>query len=167
MKKLLILILIVTASSCVTQKRCSIKYPVKPELIIKDSIREIVTYRDTTIFVHIKGETVFKSDTIYIKEGVILNKSISAESKLATARAWIGQNRINLLLTDKDTTLTVQLSNAIKEAKYYRERFEQQTIIPEPEKYIPKFVNFLAWVGGLCIGLLLIFVLLKIKKVFS
>lgn len=166
MKHILILILIVTASSCVTAKKCSIKHPVKPELIIKDSIREVVTYRDTTIYIHLQGEKVTVHDTIFIKDGVIVFKPVNAESKFATARAWMFNNNIFLTITDKDTTLEIKLLNALKNASYWESKYKSEKII-EQVKYIPKFIKFLAWVGGICIGLLLIFVLLKIKKVFS
>lgn len=160
-------ILIITAaafllSNCATQKKCARKFPPQTVTIIKDSIREVVTFRDTTIYIKLDPVTVSKTDTVYVKNGVTVFREVNAESNYATAKAWIGQNRLNLTLTDKDTTITVKLNNALKTARYWEMKYstEQKTI---EVKYIPKIIKILSWLGVAGLILALIWVLKKFK----
>jgi len=165
MKKILILTILtgLIFSGCVTQRNCAKKWPPQTVTIIKDSIREKIVWRDTTIFVQLDPITVTKTDTIYIKNGVVQFREIKAESNYATARAWIGQNRLNLFLADKDTTLELRLKNALRDKEYYLSKWnnEKQTVnVP----YTPKFWKLAGWTGIASIILLLLYLGIRIKK---
>lgn len=162
--KFKILILLILISGCATEKRCKLKFPPQTETIIKDSIREVIKYRDTTIYVKLPADTVTTSDTIYIKNGVTVYKEVKAETKLATARAWIGQNRLNLTLADKDTTIEIKLKDALVSKEFWQNKYmtEKQVVTI---KYTPKWINILAWIGGAGIILLILWILRKLKIV--
>jgi len=163
MKYLLIALLVLT--SCVTQKKCNLRYPPQTITIVKDSIREKITYRDTTIFVTLPAKIVTVKDTVYVKNGLVSFRPVTAESNLATARAWISNNNISLTLADKDTTLIITLSNALKNAEFWQSKYnnEKHTVnVP----YTPKFWKVTGWIGIITILLLLLFIGFKLRKVF-
>lgn len=164
MKNLLIIFLLIFVSSCATQKRCYQKFPPQTVTVTKDSIRTEIVYRDTTIYVTLPVETITKTDTIYVKNGSVIFNPVEVETNYAYAKAWTGQNRINLTLTDKDTTLIFRLNKAIKEAKYYEMKYstEKKTVIEYRTK---KFVKVMAWIGGVSILLLVLLILRKFKIV--
>jgi hypothetical protein len=160
-KLIIFVAFVLLASGCVTQKRCNTKFPPQIITVTKDSIRTEIQYRDTTIFIKLPVEKVTVFDTIFIKNGVIQYKEIKAQTNYATARSWIGQNRINLELTDKDTTLIIRLNNALKIAKYWEVKATTETKILPPEKFIPKWIKILAWFGAAFIILTILFLVRK------
>jgi hypothetical protein len=162
MKYLLIALLLLT--SCTTAKRCTAKFPPQTITIVKDSIREKITYRDTTIFVTLPAKIVTVKDTVYVKNGVVSFRPVTAESNLATASAWISNNNISLTLADKDTTLIITLSNALRNAEFWQSKYEKdQKTVNVP--YTPKFWKITGWVGIITILLLLLFIGVKLRKV--
>ena len=157
--------LFLTLSSCVTYKRCQSKYPSARDTIRITTVRDSIVYRDTTIFIKIPGESVHDSVPIPCPEvpGYI-PKRVYAETSLAKASAWWSFPNIKLELIQKDTTIERRLDNAIKEAFHWKSEFEKITVIPEPEKYIPKIVKVFAWVGGLSLLSFVLFIAYKIIK---
>lgn len=147
MKILIPILIILTFASCVSQKRCNSKFPPQTVTIIKDSIRFETIYKDTTIFVTLPVQKVTVFDTVYIKNGIVQFREVKASSNYADARAWIGQNRLNLTVEDKDTTLQFRLDNALKMARYYEMKFNTEQKTLPPEKFVPKWVKVLAWIG--------------------
>jgi ABC-type enterochelin transport system substrate-binding protein len=115
MKKLIFwtFFVLIILSSCATAKKCTKRFPPQTITIVKDSIHTEIQYRDTTVYIKLPVEKVVIFDTVFLKNGVIQFKEIKAQTNYATARAWIGQNRINLELTDKDTLLSIKLKKLI------------------------------------------------------
>jgi len=146
MKSILWAFLVLTISSCVTEKKCTRKFPPQIEVIIKDSIREVTIYRDTIIYLHLPADTILKTDTIIVKEGYLYIEPMYAETKLATASAWISYNKLNLLLTDKDTTIEVRLLNALKTSQFWEYKYKHEKEVVK-EKYIPKFTKIMSKIG--------------------
>ena len=168
MKTIIYTVIILTIfSGCVTQKRCNRKFSPQIETIIKDSIvyKERITYKDTTIYVKLPADTVYKKDTITIVNGNFYIAPIYAETKLASAKAWIRQNKLNLMLADKDTTLEIKLTDALKTAEFweYKYKYEKQTV---KVKHTPKFWKFTGWVGITSLLLVLGYAGLKILRLF-
>jgi hypothetical protein len=159
--KILLITLVLISFGCTSQKRCIRKFPPETFTIVKDSIREIVTFRDTTIYIKLDPITITKTDTIYIKNGVTLFKQVNAETNLATAKAWIGQNRINLTLADKDTTIIITLKNALKSRDFWLQKWSsEKQVINVP--YTPKFWKVTGWIGMISILLIIAYFTLKI-----
>lgn len=168
MKTLFWTIIVLTlTTSCVTQKRCARRFPASPETIIKDSIvyKERITYRDTTIFVKLPADTIFKKDTITIVNGYVHVLPVYAESKMASAKAWIRLNKLNLMLADKDTTLEIKLTDALKTAQFWEMRFktEKQKEIVRV-KYVPVFWKFTGWIGIITFLGIILFLIIKFRK---
>jgi hypothetical protein len=102
--------------SCVTQKRCLQKYP--PQIVeVERVITEINTVtRDTTVYVHLPGNTIFLTDTLIVfKTDSISSKTSFLETPLAWSEAHIKFNKLFHVLHQKDTTLIFRLQGALKE----------------------------------------------------
>ena len=139
MKGLLVLVLFVFMSSCVTQRRCMNRFPPQRDTVIVETVKDSVVYKDTTVFINIPGATRIDSVPIPCPEiASYTPKRVNVETSLARASAWWDPPNIKLELIQKDTTIERRLNNALKEAYYWKSKYEQVTIIPEPVRYIPK-----------------------------
>lgn len=88
MRKILILLTVLLASSCVTQRRCYEKFPPQDTLI---------TWHDTVFFVSLKTDTVYKYGTI--------TDTVYANTGTAGGSAWVINDTIYLNVWQKDTVL--------------------------------------------------------------
>lgn len=128
---------------------------ITPTVIKKDSIvyREKLVYKDTTIYKHLPGDTVNKVDTVWINKwnGLANSKKIYAFTSLAEASAWVKNSKLFLNLTQKDTTIEIRLDSAIKEATYWKEKYQNNSsvVVKEVTKS-PWWMKALAAFGGLC-----------------
>lgn len=161
MKRIIVLGLVLALlSSCVTQRRCNTKYPTSVDTTYIETIRDSIIYKDTIIYVEIKGETIIDSIFIPCPEvpGYVPQK-VFAETELARASAWWSYPSIKLELIQKDTTISIRLDNALKEAYYWKDKYlkvivKPQTIevIPERFKTYRNIVFFIFSLGFLFIG---------------
>jgi len=151
-------------ASCATQKRCGMKFPLPdPEVIVRDSIREKTILRDTTIYIHLSADTVFSSDTLYIKGKTVSINPVTVQSRLAKARAWIDSNSLHLMLTDNDTTIETRLSSAIKESYFWQSKYKEEVRTLPPEKYIPPFWKVTGWMGIIWTALVALILIRKFR----
>jgi hypothetical protein len=139
-KIILFLALISLVTGCATQKRCNIKFPSVNDTIRIEHTRDSIVIRDTTIFISVPGERVVDSVPIPCPPPPpwYVPKKVHAETQYAYAEAWWSYPNIKLLLVQKDTTLQIQLRQAIKEKYYWKSLYEKVHITPSPVKYIPK-----------------------------
>lgn len=117
--------------------------------IVKDSIvyKESITYRDTMIFVDLPKDTVEVEIEIpvpmpgkpYAFDPVLKTKGI------ITVYVKPNGNKINVIAYLNDSTLPVQLENAIKETAYWMEKYHTSVQPPVQVKYIPPFYKFTFW----------------------
>jgi hypothetical protein len=127
-------------SSCVTRRKCDAKFPPVNDTIRIDHTRDSIVIRDTTIYLSIPGERVIDSVPIPCPSPSpwYVPKKVRAETDFAYAEAWWSYPVIKLVLVQKDTTITQQLNDAIKEKYYWKSLYEKVHITPAPVKYIPK-----------------------------
>lgn len=167
MKKIIILLsFILIFTSCVTQQRCNRKFPPETMIIRKDSIiRETKTiFRDTTITIHIPGETKFQTDTVYIKSGVVYFKPSYLKTALAESHAYIQNNRLKHTLTQNDTIIRQRVDNAIRETWERAGRyFKGDEIRIVERKHIPLLFKILSAIGLAA----LIYLAFKIRKILK
>ena len=124
------------------------------EISVKDSIvyKEKIVYKDTTIFKYLPGDTVYKETIVYVDKatGLINSKKLFAFTSLAEAIAWVYNGKLFLNLTQKDTTIEIRLDSAIKEANYWRERYQNNnTVVTKEVTKSPWYMKVLAWIGSL------------------
>jgi hypothetical protein len=102
--------------------------------------RDSIIIRDTTIYISVPGERVVDSVPIPCPPPSpwYVPKKVRVETNNAYAEAWWSYPVIKLVLVQKDTTLQIQLRQAIKEKYYWKTLYEKLHVTPEPVKYIPK-----------------------------
>ena len=124
------------------------------EVSVKDSIvyKEKIVYKDTTIFKYLPGDTVYKNTIVYVDRltGLVNSKKLFAFTSLAEASAWVYNSKLFLNLIQKDTTIVVRLDSAIKEATYWKEKYQSNSsvVVKEVTKS-PWYMKVLAWIGSL------------------
>jgi hypothetical protein len=156
MKYFLYLLLFVSVTSCSLEKRLAKYCPLCTQ---KDSTETIIQYKDTTIT--IPGETVYIQDTLYCDSlGNVLSKLNGVlrdkDGKILKLQTKLQNN----VYTSKATVDTVY--KVIKGNDVYHTKVVTKTLKPERIKYIPSWVIFLAYVGGIVLFILLIYILFKL-----
>lgn len=96
----------------------------KEKVITKDSISYVQSYRDTTIYYSIPGDTIHDSVNIYISKGLINSKPITLQNDFAISTAYVKDSKLKLSLIAKDTTLQIKLDSAVRIINYYRKLYE-------------------------------------------
>ena len=149
-KRLVKLLAIILIGLAVTS--CSPK--IIKEVVTKDSIvyKEKIVYKDTTIYKYIPGDTVFKTTVVYVDKntGLVNSKKLYAFTSLAEASAWVYNSKLFLNLIQKDTTIEIRLDSAIKEASYWKEKFQNSSTVVTKETFkSPWYIKVLAWIGSL------------------
>lgn len=146
MKYLIIILLGLLITSCSPK--------IIKEVVTKDSIiyKEKISYRDTTIFRYLPGDTVYKETIVYVDKatGLINSKKLFAFTSLAEASAWVYNSKLFLNLIQKDTTIEIRLDSAIKEASYWKEKYQNSnTVVTKEVTKSPWYMKVLAWIGSL------------------
>jgi hypothetical protein len=156
--KIKLLFLLIVLSSCSLQKRLE-KYC--PLCVQETKTETIIEYRDTTI--EIPGETVTVVDSLYCdslgnvvsKFGDILKdkngKILSLETRL--------RNNVYYSSAKVDTVYkTIKGNTIIKDKVVYKKGREIKV------KYIPSWVIFFAYLGGISLIIILIYLTFKLIK---
>ena len=142
MKKILLLAIIALfVTSCVTQKKCNQKFP--PIYIEKtDTIHDSIFMKEVshdTIYSIIVGKDTTKYDTVQvtIREGLVNSKPITIKGEFADATTQVINSKLNLKLEEKSKELNIVLKDAIKEKllyKYYYEKSKTKQVIEKKVK---------------------------------
>lgn len=156
MKYFLYLLLLVSVTSCSLEKRLAKYCPLCTQ---KDSTETIIQYKDTTIT--LPGETLYVQDTLYCDSlGNVLSKLNGVlrdkDGKILSLQTKLQNN----VYTSKAQVQTI--TKVIKGNDVYHTKVVTKTLKPERIKYIPSWVIFLAYVGGIVLFILLIYILFKL-----
>ena len=156
MKYFLYLLLFVSVTSCSLEKRLAKYCPLCTQ---KDSTATIIQYKDTTIT--LPGETLYVQDTLYCDSlGNVLSKLNGVlrdkDGKILSLQTKLQNN----VYTSKAQVQTI--TKVIKGNDVYHTKVVTKTLKPERIKYIPSWVIFLAYVGGIVLFILLIYILFKL-----
>ena len=159
--KLLALILIGLAVTS-----CSPK--IIKEVVTKDSLiyKEKIIYRDTTIYKYLPGDTVFETTVVYVDKntGLVNSKKLYTSTSLAEASAWVYNSKLFLNLIQKDTTIEFRLDSVIKEATYWKERYQNNSTVVTKETFkSPWYMKVLAWIGSLSLVVIGLWIYRKFK----
>jgi len=144
--KYLIILAIVVLSSCVTAKKCNIKFPpsITRDSIYVETVKKVPVYiKGDSILVEVPidcpDQEVIISETGKLKQIIsILNGKLSAKTNLKPDTIFV--DRI-------DTRIEIK-------------RIE----VPTPVKFTPKWIIVLSWIGVAFIGILALYLY---RKVFS
>jgi hypothetical protein len=156
MKYVLYSLIFFSTISCSLEKRLA-KYC--PLCVQKDSTETIIQYKDTTIT--IPGETLYIQDTLYCDSlGNVLSKLNGVlrdkDGKILKLQTKL-QNNVYTSKANLEPIIKVIKGNDI-----YHTKVVTKTLKPERIKYIPTWVIFLAYVGGIILLILLVYILFKL-----
>lgn len=156
MKKLFIFILLlVFVTSCSIEKRLAKYCPLCTQ---KDSTVTVVEYRDTTIT--IPGETVFIEDSLYCDSlGRVYAVRLSEkDGTIVSLQSKLSKNKYKVIAT-VDTVYKVIEGNTV-----YKTKVVTKTLKPQKIKYVPGFINFLAWLGGIFLIIIILNIIYRVLK---
>lgn len=156
MKKLYIVSLIlVFITSCSLERRLAKYCPLCTQ---KDSVVTVTQIRDTTI--KIAGETVYIEDTLFCDSlgNVYASRLAEKDGTIIKLQSRIRDNKY------KVTAKTDTIYRTIKGNTIYKTKLITKTTKPERIKYIPSWVNFLAWLGFIFLLIIIIYVIYRLIK---
>ena len=156
-------VLLTTFTGCITQKQCYRKFPPLIDTVKIVLSRDSIVYKDTTLYLHIPGDTVWNTVEIpcpppppsYIPD------TVTTETEYAHAMAWLDHPFIRLVLIQKPTDLEWRLDSAIKESYHWKELYIKESSVI---KTIPLLYRIALWV---LVGMILanaLFVLVLILR---
>lgn len=157
--KTLLFILLVTLASCATQERCTAKYP--PQ--IKEITNTVTIYRDTTIFVYIKPDTVHDVKTVYVDKGGLIQSDPSfLNTRFARSKAYVLNSKLFHELTQLDDSIQAVIHNATKTEIQYIEK----TTTVEVERSLTGWQYAQIWAGRLLMLSVLVLILVYVARIF-
>lgn len=146
----LLLISIVLLSGCNMQRWCAQRYP--PTVQTDTVLIKSVEMRDTIIYIHVPGDTITLTDTIYIDETLSTPRS-HLTAKFAESFAWVDHGRLRHELYQFDQVLSDTIWNAIQ-------RYSTQEVITVDRVHEVEVVPWWhKWVMFVMIGIILILAL--------
>lgn len=156
MKKLYIISLILAIiTSCSLEKRLAKYCPLCTQ---KDSVVTVTQIRDTTI--NIPGETVYIEDTLFCDSlgNVYASRLAEKDGTIIKLQSRIRDNKYKVIAK------TDTIYKTIKGNTVYKTKLITKTTKPERIKYIPSWVNFLAWLGFIFLLIIIIYVIYRLIK---
>lgn len=130
-------LILILFSGCMTKRQWQRRYPVpEPDTIVQ--VREKTIYRDTTIYVQIPADTIYKTDTVTVdlETGLVSYPFQRLDVEYAYSTVSIINSRLQHNLFQKDTKIAQTIKNALKEA----ERVTEVTIKePYPVYFDPSW----------------------------
>lgn len=144
MKNLILFIAILLLfTGCITQSKCDRKFPPEVMVIRTDSIihtKETI-YRDSLIYIHLPGEKVKSTDTVYVVNGLVYSKKNYIFTSFAESWAWVENGRLYHELTQKDTLVGQEVKNAVRITWERAEKFYNgKEVQVKTVRYIPQWV---------------------------
>jgi len=156
MKKLLLIFLFLSfIVSCSLERRLEKYCPLCTQ---KDSIVTITQIRDTTI--NIPGETVFIEDTLFCDSlgNVYASRLAEKDGTIIKLQSRVRDNKYKVIAR-VDT-----IYRTIKGNTVYKTQLITKTQKPQKIKYIPGWVNFLAWLGGIWLIIIILYIIYRLIK---
>jgi hypothetical protein len=157
MKYVSAFLLLLSFYSCSIEKKLAKYCPLCPT---KDSTVTIIAYRDTTI--KVPGETVFIEDTLFCDSlgNVYASRLAEKDGTILKLQSRVVDNKYKVI-AKTDTIYKVVKGNTIYKTQT---KTITKTLKPEKIKYVPSFINFLAWFGGIFLIIILIYITYRIIK---
>jgi len=156
MKKLFVFtLLIVFVTACSLERRLEKYCPLCTQ---KDSTVTVIQIRDTTI--NIPGETVFIEDTLFCDSlgNVYASRLSEKDGTILKLQARIKENKYKVI-AKTDTVYKTIKGNTV-----YKTKLVTKTLKPQKIKYIPGWVNFLAWIGGIWLIIIILYIIYRLIK---
>lgn len=113
-------------------------------------------YRDTTIFVYLKPDTVRDTVEVIVNEGIANSRKSIHETDLAWSLAQVVDGMLVHELRTKDTAIALMIENAIRESATLTENKSTETVIQKVNE-LNGWQHFQVWLGRILALLLLLY----------
>jgi hypothetical protein len=143
-KGVLIVLIIILFPSCLTvrmiERNCD-KFiaicEIEQETIYKETVRidTIWDKRDSIIYIPIKGDTVIKTNTVYIKDGLANSDTLFAAVQFAEARAWVKDSNLNLTLEQLEQLWEYEIELRDRTIRELTEQLKQTKVVIKKTKW--------------------------------
>lgn len=156
MKKIIIFFLLLfIVTSCSLERRLEKYCPLCTQ---KDSTVTVIQIRDTTI--NIPGETVYIEDTLFCDSlgNVYASRLAERDGTIIKLQSRIRDNKYKVIAK------TDTIYRTIKGNTVYKTKLVTKTLKPQKIKYIPGWVNFLAWIGGIWLIIIILYIIYRLIK---
>jgi len=156
MKKIIVFfLLLLIVASCSLERRLAKYCPLCTQ---KDSTVTVIQIRDTTI--NIPGETVFIEDTLFCDSlgNVYASRLAEKDGTIIKLQSRVRDNKYKVIAT------TDTIYRTIKGNTVYKTQLITKTQKPQKIKYIPGWVNFLAWLGGIWLIIIILYIIYRLIK---
>lgn len=157
MKNLILFLFFLTIFfGCVTRKSCDRKFPDKEKDSVSVVSATVTVIRDTTIYIQIPGDTIYKS--VFASD----NEISKLNTSLATSEAWIRDGKLNHRLEQKDTVVASTIKGALKTTREVESRKEVINHI----EYVNRLTGWQwvqVWIGRIFGFIVVLLILWRLK----
>ena len=164
MKTTVFILLILLISGCVTQKKCSQRFP--PQILTKDSI---VYSSDTikiktvdTVYIKLSRDTIFDTKYVYIdrKTGLSYTDTSRLQNDFCISIAGVMYGELFHELITKDSLIMFTYDQYHTMVTTLQERYKTETQIIK-ENYVTGWQWFQIWAGRIVLILIVLFAAYK------
>lgn len=148
MRKLILLALVVVATSCVTERRCNRRYP--PQVTDSIYINSVSVIRDTTILFQIHSDTI---------RAVTPSKFSYLSNKYSYTTARIDSGLLYHELFTIKQSIPIRIDSVIRYVKKTEYKDRERVVT---ERYTPKWVKLFAGLGIGSLALFLLYIVIKL-----
>ena len=166
---LLMLIISIGFTSCITEQKCDRRYP--PKIIVKDSIvyNYNTLYKDTTITLYLPGDTVYQDSIVYVIKdkltGLINSDSVIVSTEFATAIAWVEGSILKQVLIQHDIIVNQRIDSAVRVTTERIEKYHSEVIL-EPVYLVHWYDKIARWLAIIVILVALGWGIIKRTKIY-
>lgn len=162
MKKLLFCAaVLLLLSSCITQRRCSKRFPCPQADSVSLNVREVIRYRDTLVYIEIPGKVQIQNVPVLVERGIVNSEASVLENDFAISKAAVKDGQLVHELTLKQQRLEKTIPDAIKETI----RTEVKTSVKMVAKnYVTGWQWAQIWAGRILALILALFVGYRLVK---
>lgn len=157
------LILVLGLTSCMTTQRAQRKCE-KYARLCGTSERVVTQIKDTTIYINKNIEVKLPADTVRIEQtlpgNILPMEPVTHNNGIITATAWIRDNRLNVYAYLNTPYITINHRDTVYIQKY---RATTERTIKIPERYVPKAFKWAAWIVGIELLALVLFIFIKLR----
>lgn len=146
---LLIVAILGLMTGCITQKKCNERYP--PRVI--DSVSYVERWHDTTIYINDSAgiTAVLECDTA----GIVRIKAIKDH--------YSGQLiKPTVIIRDNILQAKCVIDSGAVASRWLERNFTSVRVVVQRENYLTSFQSFLIWLGPILLGLIVIFVAIRL-----
>ena len=150
MKTILVILIAVLFTGCITQKKCLRKFP--PQIITEKEVITEIIYRDTTIYVHIPADTVYAENIIFKTPDGWQTELSVLHAEYAKSSAQVVNGTLKHELLQKESELERVIANAVKEQSTHT---TEKVVEVHREKYVPDIFKYSLVLSIVFIGYIL------------